>query len=429
MPGRHAPSTLLLALMGLLVATPALAVTLTTTSTSMVAGRADPRDGNLHTVMPFLEMVSLRAYDFNSRSIANAEVVLSAWGSLVGGEPRDGKTGRGDLDLAYGEGSLFKYRLFVRVGRQFVVPGAASMLHLDGADASLKLIRNVGISGFAGSPVSPRFGGYDHGDFATGVRAFYRPSVETEVGLSYVFMYGHETILRRDLGFDARVKLLPQLSLQSYVRYAVTEQRMVDGNLALHGQILPNLEVGVGARRTAPDLFIPRYSIFSVFSQETRDEWGGFAYYRPVRWLDVNASFYQFNNETGLGYNATGRVTGDVGARGTRRFGVEGRRLSIPSDGFQAQRGGYLMGRVFGVQRFSTKLSAMLDASYFHFDNALNGYPRSISASGSIGWDFLPSWRAVVTGVISETPFASHQIETLAKVVYNGRYVSTRKVD
>jgi len=428
MPSRQVTFASLFALLGLLAAAPASGTTLSATSTTLVAGRADPRDGTLHTVVPFLELVTLRAYDFGSPSIENAEVVLSGWGELVAGDPRDGKKGLGDLDLAYGEGSILKRRLFARVGRQFVVPGAASLLHLDGANATLNIIHGIGISGFAGAPVSPRFG-YDYGDFAAGARAFYRPRIETELGLSYVFMYGHETILRRDLGFDGRARLLPGLSLMSYVRYAVTEKRIVDGNLALHYQILPDLEVAAVARRSAPDLFLPRYSIFSVFSEETRDEWGGFAYYRPVRWLDISADFYQFHNEAGTGYNTSGRVTGDLGRRGWHRFGVEGRKLMVPSDGFQSRDGGYLMGRVFGVERFTTKLSAILDVSYYHFDNDLNGYPRSVSASGSIGWDFAPSWRAVVTGVLSETPFASHQIETLAKLVYNGRYVSTRKVD
>jgi hypothetical protein len=414
--------------MGFLLATPAMALTLTTTASTIVGGRADPRDGTLHTVQPFLEMVTLRAFDFQNPRIVDAEVVLAGWGELVGGAPRDGKDHLGDLDLAYGEGSILRRRLFVRVGRQFVVPGAASMLHLDGANASLRLYRTIGISGFAGAPVSPRFGN-DNGDFATGTRLFYRHSMETEVGVSYVFMYGHETILRRDLGLDVRVQLLRQLTLMSYLRYAVTERRIVDGNLAFHGQLLPELEIGLAARRMAPDLFIPRYSIFSVFSQETRDEVGGFAFYRPFRFLDLTADFYQFHNETGNGYEASGRIAGNLGHRGWRRFGIEGKRLAIPADGFQTKLGGYVMGRIFGMQRFSGKISAIVDASAFHFDNALNGYTRSVSASGTLGWDISPAWRAVVTGVISETPFATHQIETLAKLIYNGRYTSTRKVD
>lgn len=416
------------ALAATVVAPRANAVTLTTTSTTLVAGRADPRDGNLHTVMPILEAVTLRASDFESTRITDAQVVLSAWGEIVRGEPRSSKTLLGDLDLAYGEGSVLRRRLFARVGRQFVVPGAASLLHLDGVDASLRLYRGIGVSGFAGAPVAPRFG-YDLGDFAAGARTYYRHSVETEVGVSYVFLYGHEAILRRDLGFDARVRLSSRFSLTSYARYAVTEQRMVDGNVSLHGQLLPGLELGLGTRRTAPDLFIPRYSIFSVFSQEKRDEWGGFAFYRPVRWLDVNLDFYRFETEAGGGYNLSGRVTGDFARRGLPRFGVEGKRLQVPADGFKTQRGGYLMARVFGVQRFAQKLSGMVDASLFEFDYDVNGYPRSVSASATVAWDVTPSWRAVVTSVISETPFVSHQLEMLAKLVYNGRYVSTRKAD
>jgi hypothetical protein len=428
MSSPKARTALLFALLVFGATSPAFALSLTTTSTTMVAGRADPRDGTLHTVRPFLELVTLRAFDFQSPTVQDAEVVLSGWGEVVTGDPRDGKDLLGDLDLAYGEGSVLHRRLSARVGRQFVVPGAASFLHLDGVNASLRLYRNVGISGFAGAPVTPRFG-YDNGDFAAGTRAFWRPTVETEAGLSYVFMYGHDTILRRDLGFDARVRLPARLTLVSYLRYAVADKRIVDGNLALQGQILPNLELGAGLRRSAPDLFIPRYSIFSVFSQETRDEWGGFAFYRPKRWLDLEADFYEFHNPVGYGYQTSGRVLSDLGSRGSTKVGVEGKRLAIPADGFAYNKGGYTMGRAFGVQRFTTKVSAVLDVSVFHFENPINGFDRSLSASGTLGWDFLPAWRAVLTGVVSQTPFATHQIETLLKLVYNGRYVATRKVD
>jgi hypothetical protein len=225
------------------------------------------------------------------------------------------------------------------------------------------------------------------------------------------------------------VRLLSRLALSSYLRYAVTEQRIVDGNLALHAQILPRLELGLQARRSAPDLFIPRYSIFSVFSQETRDEWGGFGFYRPVRWLDLNVDFYRFTSEAGSGYTLSSRIVGDFTSRRLPRFGIEGKRFSIPADGYRSQRGGYLMARLFGVQRIAQKLSAIVDASLFQFDYDLNGYPRSLSASATLGWDFLPAWRAVVTGVVSETPFGIHQLETLVRVTYSGHHVSTRKVD
>ena len=87
------------------------------------------------------------------------------------------------------------------------------------------------------------------------------------------------------------------------------------------------------------------------------------------------------------------------------------------------------MARIFGAQRIAQQISGVIDASLFEFDNDVNGYPRSLSASASVSWSFRPSWRAVVTGVLSETPFVSHQFETLAKLVYSGHYINTRKVD
>jgi hypothetical protein len=38
-------------------------------------------------------------------------------------------------------------------------------------------------------------------------------------------------------------------------------------------------------------------------------------------------------------------------------------------------------------------------------------------------YDVAPSWRAVLTGMANSTPFATHQIEGLLKIVYDGRVI------
>src|SRR6266700_2266760 len=81
------------------------------TSTTLVSGRQDPRDGVVHTIVPVYELVSLRATDFHVPGIADMNVVLSGWGAVALADPIENKHVLGDLDLAFAEGTPLRRRL------------------------------------------------------------------------------------------------------------------------------------------------------------------------------------------------------------------------------------------------------------------------------------------------------------------------------
>jgi len=155
----------------------ARAETVTASSTTIVSGQRDPRDGTVHTVVPFLELVSLRASDINSALFDDTQIVVSGWGEAVAGDPRDGKSALGDVDVAYVQGSTWNRRVTLRAGRQFVFPGTAGNVQLDGLAPTLRVGAGFGLSGFVGVPVTPRFG-YSRGEFTSGARAFWSRSYE-----------------------------------------------------------------------------------------------------------------------------------------------------------------------------------------------------------------------------------------------------------
>jgi len=399
----------------------ARAETVTASATTIVSGQRDPRDGTVHTVVPFLELVSLRASDIDNRIFGETQIVVSGWGEAVAGDPRDRKSALGDVDVAYLQGSTWNRRLTLRLGRQFVFPGTAGNVQLDGLAPTLRVAAGFGLSGFIGVPVTPRFG-YSRGEFTSGARVFWSRSYESEVGVSILEILGAgRHVFRRDAGVDARYRLLDSLALSGLVRWSLAEARMAEADAAANWRPCRYVDVTADYRRTAPDLFLPRYSIFAVFAQETRDELGGFVSVRPwLRRLDVQGDFHQVHDASGWGWNTGGKATVRLGRGGGTRVGVEGRRLRLPG-------AGYLMGRAFGWQTVTTKIRVVVDFDVYDLDQPLNGQNRSFFASGSLVYDLAPAWRAVLTGMDNVTPYATHQMEGLLKIVYDGGHV-VRKV-
>ena len=392
----------------------ARAETVTGSATTIISGQRDPRDGTVHTVVPFLELVSLRASEIRNPLLDDTEIVVSGWGEAVAGDPRDGKSALGDVDVAYLQGSTWQQRATLRLGRQFVFPGTAANVQLDGLAPSLRLGAGFGVSGFVGVPVTPRFG-YSRGQFATGARASWSHSYESQVGVSILEILGTgQHVFRRDAGVDAHYRLLDSLALSGLARWSIPEARMAEADAAVNWRPCRYLDVTGDYRRTAPDLFLPRYSLFAVFAQETRDEFGGFVSLRPwLRRLDLQGDFHEVHDASGWGWNTGGKATLRFGSGGGTRFGVESRRLKIPG-------GGYLMGRAFGWQTITTKIRVVADFDVYDLDQPLNGQDRSFFGSGSLVYDVAPAWRAVLTGMDNVTPYATHQIQGLLKIIYDG---------
>ncbi|MGA7743342.1 MAG: hypothetical protein ABSF35_00825 [Polyangia bacterium] len=386
----------------------------TGSATTIISGQRDPRDGTVHTVVPFLELVSLRASEIQNPLFDDTELVVSGWGEAVAGDPRDGKNALGDVDVAYLQGSTWHQRVTLRLGRQFVFSGTAANVQLDGLAPALRLGAGFGVSGFVGVPVTPRFG-YSRGQFATGARAFWSRSYESQVGVSILEILGTgQQVFRRDAGVDANYRLLDSLALSGLARWSIPEARMAEADAAVNWRPCRYVDVTTDYRRTAPDLFLPRYSLFAVFAQETRDEFGGFVALRPwLRRLDLQGDFHEVHDASGWGWDADGKATVRLGSGGGTRVGVESRRLKIPG-------GGYLMGRAFGWQTITTKIRVVADFDAYDLDQPLNGQDRSYFGSGSLVYDMAPAWRAVLTGMDNVTPYATHQIQGLLKIVYEG---------
>jgi len=402
-------------LVALLVVVDVRGETVDATFTTLIAGRQDPRDGNLYSSVPVFENVALMVSDVRLRHVEDLRVVVAGWGEVTLGASPVLEGATGDLDLGFVEGKLFDRRLELRLGRQLIFGGAARAQPMDGASATVRIWRRVYFNAYGGVPVTPRFGVHQ-GDFMTGGRMFWRPTVDSEVGASFLEMLDDGLQARRDLGVDARWRPLRSLTLTGYALLSLLELRLGEGDLAAQWQPLSSLQLGADYRRTSPDLFLPRSSILSVFSQETRDEAGGNAWWRPISRLRVEGDYHVIFAEAGFGQRGGARVSASLGRYFETTLAAEVRLLRL------ARGNGYVQERLYLIQRLATSWVATLDFDLYSLEQPINGQTLSFTSAATLGWEIAPRWRAVVTGIADTTPQVERRFECMAKLVYNATY-------
>jgi hypothetical protein len=396
------------AALALLLAGPARAQVVDAASTTLLAGRADPRDGRVYTAVPLYEIVSLELRDVRAPLVEDLRAVVSGWGSI---DPASGSSFDGDLDVAYVEGGLFKHRLSLRAGRQLVVGGAARLAPLDGLAARLRLWSGLHVDAFGGVPVTPRFG-VRRGDAMAGGRVSYRFGFGTEVGLSFVHVHDHGRSARQEVAADARWDVLRTLALTGYAALSTLEARLAEADVAADWQPLGWIELRADYRRTAPDLFIPRSSIFSVFTTMSRDEGGASLFLRPLPRLRLEGDAHVIHDELGIGYRAFARVRARLGAAYQSSVGVEAGLLELPENG-------YARARLTATHAFLPELLLTVDGEAYFLDHGINAQRWSLSGAATLGWEFAAHWSAVAALIADTTPLVTERIEGMIKLVYN----------
>jgi hypothetical protein len=233
-------------------------------------------------------------------------------------------------------------------------------------------------------------------------------------------MWDHGYTARQVAGLDGRY-VLKGVTVGALGMWSIIDQRLAEADLSASWQPLDELQASLEVRRTAPDLFLPRTSILSVFAADTHDEFGGSLYFRPCRCLAFYGDYHylRYGAEGGLvgvGLDAQSGHQASVKATWYARFGLtlglQGRFLTAPYNG-------YWEGRLFGSWRATRALTAVIDLDAYWFQNPINGHSESYLGSFSLTYTLSPSWMAALTGLASVTPFFESRFEGVAKLVYN----------
>jgi hypothetical protein len=433
----------ILAALALVAGTTARAETVDATSTTFLLAGQQARGGSSGTepeladITTAYEWITISARELKTPFADNLEIVVSTWGSYDISDLRwDNGTSSeatGDVLTAYVRAELLDRRLSLRAGRTHVGVGSARMIQLDGGEAMLR-VGGVGVQAYAGSPVSQRFQTRDGlrswnplgGDLAYGGRLSYTLSIPgvsgrgLDLGVSGQRVTDEGDAVREDVGLDFRVQPVRAVNVTGYGVYSVWAERFAEATVMVSGPVAPRLHVSADWRFTAPDLFLPRTSILSVFSAERRNDFGGGVSYELTREVSIGADYHLLiepgDDEDFYGNELVGRLHW---SRGQTSAGGEAFWL----DAFE---NGYVGARIFGRQDFG-RLFAAADLLGHFLRETVNGEDVAVSGTLSGGFEMGKGWSAVVAGRAGVNPFFEQQFDVLAKLVYNQTY-SVREV-
>ncbi len=377
-------------------------------STTLVGGRPDVVDGQVRTVAPLYELVGIRAKNIGLRGFDEIGVAVDAWGGLTLPGSSNG-IGASDVNLAWIEGRTLKKRLRLRLGRQFVTGGVARAMFFDGLYADYKSSIGIGLSAFAGLPVERRFANFLRGDFVFGTRAYFAPSFNTEVGLSYVHMLQRGALSRQDAGLDVRWKPLRSLMFAGAFAWSVSEARMAELDVGPRWTPTDDIEVQLSHRRTAPELFLPRTSIFTVFADTSRDDAGVSVSWQLTRLVSIFGDVRAIWLNGEQGFEASARVAVRPFRAPSTTLVVQAHRLEIPANGYHQARVGARHTLPFG-------LALSVDLDTYVLDRAVRRQTLSFSASTSATYTFNKSWLVSATLFAATTPTFESRYEAIAKL-------------
>jgi hypothetical protein len=445
-PMRTTPR-LLAALLGLAAAAPARAAVVEASSTTLVntgqqlRGALPTETPKLDTVAPIYEILSVRAHELgNPLRIEGLEVVFSGWASYDLGEVRwsSGTPDRftGDVTTGYVRGSVWDRRITARLGREYVVAGTGRMLQIDGGDLLLRLPAGFTLTGFTGLPVAQRFSSRSGdltwnpagGDRAYGGRLGWSapmagfPGKGLDLGVSAVVVTDHGYSARKDAGADLRLQAWRALVLTANATYSMVAERLAEARVDALWTAAPRLFVDLGAKRTAPDLFLSQSSILSVFADANRTDLGGGLRYQLTPAASLGVDYWALVEPTGegrsteLGHQAAARAEW---AQGRTKLGAEGSYLK--GSGLGATQNGYLGARLFG-RHDHRRIFVSADVATYFLKEEVNGNKTSVNGSLAAGLPLGRGWAAVLAGHAGVTPLLTQQFDLMAKLVYDQTY-------
>ncbi len=429
----------------LATASAASADTIQASSTTMLLGRQDFREGSLQTAVPLYELLNVNANGVKT-PYADFEIALSTWGSADLADVRFWQNGAqvgdhftGDVNVGFVRADFFHRTFSVKLGRQMVGDGVARNVQIDGGEARLALPGGVGLSGYAGLPVAPRFatrgGDLAVGDiratFTAGGRASWQYPGLLEVGVSYAQATDHGDPSRQDLGADFRITPHRLVNFTGSSFWSLYDGRL--GEAAFAAQILPlrQLQLTLDYRHVLPDLFLPRNSILSVFVSEKRNDIGGSVRWGVARYLVLDADYHFLVEDSGVGKWLRAKGTYYPGGPVTA-LGGEYSLVKNSGGSSSINDNGYNEVRLFGTSRFYDVILGTLDLMGYFFDKDVrpvggltgDGVSYSLGATATLAYQFARGWRAAVAGTAGSTPFLERQFEVMAKLVYEQTYVA-----
>lgn len=283
---------------------------------------------------------------------------------------------------------------FARIGRQFVVAGAATR-RIDGGALRHPLGRHLELDLFGGVPAEDGLGGRG-GDVITGGRLGALVGRSVRVGGSAFYAKDHSDPSDVKGGIDFEWTPARAFELFSHVYWDWLADQLYDARV--HALVTPSItwQLAFDWTRSVPGLFLPKSSLYSVFSDEEYDE----SAITVTRRFSASSSARVFGRYTDYAQSDSLAQYGAgldlrYGPNGEDAVGVEGgwQDESRTSLGVSSTDDDALFVRAYHLLYWTERLYHSLDAStQFVADS---GYERDAALVRlALGWDPRSWWDA-----------------------------------
>ena len=390
---------------------------------------AGPED---ETLVPIYEYVSLRAHRIDAPwGRDGIDFRLSGWGLADFGEISDERRVTGDLMDANVTGRFGPAH--VTLGRQLTQGGPALVTRFDGVAFGLHDEGGLGIEGYGGLSVRPRFrqrreyvlmGSAAESllrqpdalpdtsatdGWLAGGRVSYRVPALLDAGASFHERHERGELDRRWASGDVRLTPMDEVLVGGVGTADIDGGHLVEVRGFADVMPLDALTTTAEVLHTNPSLFLSRGSVLSVFSLDTVTEAGGEVAYRLTpAWTVAGSGHVQWFAEDGTGYRLGGRTRARLGSNLVAQ--VKYSRVTEEDLGYHGLRGSLSM-------ELSKAWTATTALQHYLYDRAIRGVESSSYGSATLEFGQPEdSWRLMLGGFATRSPYATLEAEALARL-------------
>ncbi|MCB9556312.1 MAG: hypothetical protein H6707_09440 [Deltaproteobacteria bacterium] len=398
-------------------------------------------------LVPFYQYITLHADELGTPGLS---IEGSLWGAIQAADrDLDDNRAIGDVNVLfvrYAPGPKSKARgLELRLGRQFVSVGPALAEHLDGLFASYHLPGGIDVAAFGGAPTGTRFiyqpwakidGEFDYGkNWLIGGRLGWHYADIVRLGVAYRHKRYNDELAFDEIAWDAVISPIARLRLLTDGIADMVTTNLKDARAAVAYDVNQAFSGAAGYRYIRPDLYLPRTSIFAVFSDAAHHEgYMEFTFRSDQRRLLITAEMAMLRYEQSC---TRGTVTGSTCSprevelqallRADAYFGwdrryrvsVTGQRVGSPQSGMSRVRVA-VNGPIWRELRGTIDVDAhVLDRAPGEDNAALNLSTNSrfsLSGSGYLSYPFAHNLSLLAGGQLAHTPLYSEVASFLVRL-------------
>ena len=218
----------------------------------------------------------------------------------------------------------------IRLGRQVLTAGAVRPIHLDGADARLRLPSGTTLEAFGGVPVEPQFG-YHAYEWATGARVAQAIGKDTTAGISYLQRRDEGVVQYEEVGLDFASAPTRWFDLAMRGAYDLENPGLTEATMSVAARA-DTLRPELYATYRSPSRILPATSLFAALGDTPSEVIGAALPWKMFPRLDVMGMAGARITDGDVGVDATLRTTLRFDDKGNGALTLEMRRQGSGPD-------------------------------------------------------------------------------------------------